>query len=324
MASMCVPAVAPHALASAASLSLGGRFATLGERIAATGGAEAEGNVLSPVLAAAVEAWQEVARQTANAAIERDWRWRDATADLRWAYFQTYQDLLALADTIGAARLAAGRAQTLAQRALSRYHTAYRELGSLLARVSESEFDRAPAAGEWPLRTVLGHVMQTDAGFLTITDWALQRRRAGDDRPLAAPDDRFGPRPETDAGGAMEVVLVRFAGLHERVLRTLSGATDAELTAPIGFWYSAEVAFQLHRFDAHLREHTIQVEKVLEAIQAPASDAWRTLRLIYRALGEAEGAALGAEALAEAPAAEAAAEIRARGDELLALLRAGG
>lgn len=321
---MRVPAVAPHARASVASLSLGGRFATLGQRIAATGGAEAEGNVLSPMLAGAVEVWRELARQTTNAAIERDWRWRDATADLRWAYFQTYQDLLALADAIGAARLAAGRAQTPAQRALSHYHIAYRELGALLARVSDSEFDRAPAVGEWPLRTVLGHVMQTDAGFLTITDWALQRRRADDGRPLAAPNDRFGPGSETDAGGAISAVLARFASLHERVLSTLTGATDAELTAPIGFWYSADVAFQLHRFDAHLREHTIQVEKVLEAIQAPASDAWRTLRLIYRALGEAEGAALGAEDLAEPPAAAAAAAIRARGDELPALLRAGG
>ncbi len=279
--------------------------------------------MLVNTLADAVAVWHPVADLTTNADMERAWHWRGVEADVRWGYFLTYEDLLALADAIAAARLAAGRPPTLAQRALARYHTAYRELGALLARVPEDAFDRAPAEGEWPLRAVLGHVMQTNAGFLTITEWAIERQRAGDDRPLAAPRERFGPRPEADAGGAMHEALARFAALHATVLEALTGTADAELTAPIGFWYTADVAFQLHRFDAHLREHTIQAEKVLEAIQPPASDAWRTLRLCYRSLGEAEGAGLGAEELAEPLAARAAAEIRARGGELLALLRAG-
>jgi len=299
-------------------------FATLGGCAAASSSAGVEEIVLSTTLADAVATWHNVADRTTNAGMEREWRWRGVEADVRWGYFRTYEALLALADAIGAARLTAGRPPTLAQRALGRYQTAYRELGALLARVSPDEFDRAPAAGEWPLRDLLGHVMQTDAGFLTITQWAIERSRGGDDRPLSAPRDLFGPRPETDAGGAMADVLARFSALHEKVLRTLTGTADAELAAPIGFWYTADVAFQLYRFDAHLREHTIQAEKVLEAILPPATDAWRTLRLCYRALGEAEGAALGAEELAEPLAAKSAAEIRARGNEILALLGAVG
>jgi len=279
--------------------------------------------VLLNTLTDALAVWHGVADLTTNTAMERDWRWRDVEADLRWAYFRTYEDLLALTDTIAAARQTAGRAPTLAQRALGRYHTAYRELGALLVRLTADEFDRAPAEGEWPLREVLGHVMRSDAGFLVVTNWALERPRAGDDRPLAAPPELFRPGPETDAGGAMSDVLARFAALHAKVLDALAGTPDAALTAPISFWYTADVAFQLHRFDAHLREHTIQVEKVLAAIQPPATDAWRTLRLCYRALGEAEGTALGAEDLAEPLATKAAAEIRARGAELLALLSAG-
>lgn len=254
--------------------------------------------------------------------MERDWSWRGVETDVRWAYFRTYEDLLALADAIGAPRIAAGRARTLAQRAMGRYQVAYRELGALLARVAEDEFDRAPAAGEWPLREVLGHVMQGDAGFLAVTSWALERQRAGDDRPLAAPRELFGPRPEADTRGAKAEVLARFASMHAKVLDALAGTADDELAAPIGFWYTADVAFQLHRFDAHLREHTIQAEKVLETILPRATDAWRTLRLCYRALGEAEGLALGAEDLAEPLAAKVAAQIHRRGEELLTLLDA--
>ena len=54
------------------------------------------------------------------------------------------------------------------------------------------------------------------------------------------------------------------------------------------------VQFRLHRFDSHLRQHTVQVEKALDALGGPPSEARRLLRLIYAALAEAEGALLNA------------------------------
>jgi hypothetical protein len=52
--------------------------------------------------------------------------------------------------------------------------------------------------------------------------------------------------------------------------------------------------YRLHRFDAHLRQHTVQAEKILASLVGPPGEALRLLRLVYRALAAVESATLGA------------------------------
>src|SRR4030067_233222 len=98
----------------------------------------------------------------------------------------------------------------------------------------------------------------------------------------------------------------RFAALrayheavHARVLRDLVSITEEEKRLPSMYWESElfPVQFLLHRFDSHLRQHTIQVEKTLEAVIGRPSEARRLLRLIYAAVAEIEGICLGAPEL---------------------------
>jgi hypothetical protein len=53
------------------------------------------------------------------------------------------------------------------------------------------------------------------------------------------------------------------------------------------------VQFRLLRFDSHLRQHTIQVEKTLEATGRGPNEARRLIRILYAALAELEAALLG-------------------------------
>src|SRR3712207_6856353 len=46
--------------------------------------------------------------------------------------------------------------------------------------------------------------------------------------------------------------------------------------------YELPLRFRLHRFDSHLRQHTIQAGKTLEGIGRAPSEAKRLLQLIYR------------------------------------------
>lgn len=211
---------------------------------------------------------------------------------VREIYYRVYQDLRALA-----ARRASARQQTRAQRIVAQHQLAWRDLCGALAGVADTELDRAPAPEEWPLRTVLEHMFEAERGFWGLTNYALRRARSHPEWPLALPDSV----PELDAvaidvSGGLADILGRFGALHARVVADFSGVTDAELDAPSGFWEDEPqvVAFRLHRFDAHLREHTIQVDKTLPGIGHPPSEAERLTRLLYNALGEAEGAALGA------------------------------
>lgn len=242
--------------------------------------------------------------------------WRGVDVDVRWLLYRTYEELRDLAARIVVERAGSGPPLTTAQRALALYHTAYRDLRGGLLTVEPAEFDRPPAEGEWALRGVLAHVMRADVGFLALSRYTVDRFRAGE-RPGPVPEAQRTPyEPLAASDGTAAEVLARYDALHERILTELLDVGEAEQAAPVVFWYEADLRFQLFRFDAHLREHMIQVDKVLEAIRPRPGDGPRTARLIYNALGEAEGAALGAPQVCANQRRDVAAAIAARADEL--------
>ena len=59
------------------------------------------------------------------------------------------------------------------------------------------------------------------------------------------------------------------------------------------------IEFRLHRFDAHLRQHTIQVEKTLLAVLGFPSEAKQLVRIVCAALADVEGILIGAETMAD-------------------------
>jgi hypothetical protein len=58
--------------------------------------------------------------------------------------------------------------------------------------------------------------------------------------------------------------------------------------------------FRLHRFDAHLRQHTIQAEKTVLAVMGVPSEAKQLARIVLAALAEVEGILFGLESISEA------------------------
>lgn len=224
---------------------------------------------------------------------QQDGLWR-GYSDTRDVFFRVYQQLRDLASRIIQQRNADGPKITTAQRILAQHQIAYRDLCGALVGVSSEEFDRQPAPDEWQLRAVLAHVMRTERGFLARIVYALQNNNA----PLAEmPEEqliRFGRR-EADPIGSMGEIMARFDALHDRVLSELGPLNDEQLSTPSLWWegYPVEIRFRMHRFDSHLREHIIQVDKTLGGIGHKPAEPERLLRLIYQALGEVEGAMIG-------------------------------
>jgi hypothetical protein len=119
------------------------------------------------------------------------------------------------------------------------------------------------------------------------------------------------PTPDGEAerrGGAiaeddsLREMLAHFTALHGRIVAAFAELPDAALDTPSIWWegHALPVRFRLHRFDAHLREHTIQVDKTLVGIGHAPTETGRLLRLLHRALGECEAALIGAPDVAEA------------------------
>ena len=243
----------------------------------------------------AVEALVRKTVGMSDAQLGEPWKWRDYDEEgLRFALLMTHHELRDLAVRLAAKRT--GRTQ--AKAILAQYHQAYRDLSGVLASVRDDDLDRPPAPEEWPVREVLKHMLGAEFGFLRVCAFALARRRAGN---AAEPTDG-----EWEAGG-VEIVAQRktavdalsaatveqarnvFAEIHMRILRELGGIADADIEAPSWFWDGAmPLRFRLHRFEEHMRQHTIQLDKTLAGIGRPPTEAQRLVRNIYNALADVE------------------------------------
>jgi hypothetical protein len=62
------------------------------------------------------------------------------------------------------------------------------------------------------------------------------------------------------------------------------------------------IRFRLHRFEEHLRQHTIQLDKTLAGIGRPPTEAYRLVRNIYNVLADVESESAPAEQLRSAAA----------------------
>lgn len=276
-------------------------------------------------LAAAVERFDRSLRGISDADLERPWAWRQYDEEgIRFAFFRTLEELTDLAAYVAVRREDAGRPLGLAARLVGRYHVAWRELWSIVDGAGEAVLDSIPAEGEWPLRTILEHLVGADLGFVVVQRNAAERRAAGLE-PARAGDawERLAGISESDFErvftGSLDEIRTLHTRVHDGVLE-LARLTDEELASESAFWDGVMPnRFRLGRFESHLRQHTIQAEKTVVATAGPPSEVDRLLLLIRRAQGEAEAAAIGAEGILEASAAPVAAAIAARASELVAL-----
>ena len=244
------------------------------------------------------QAVEALVRKTVDLSDEhmgREWKWGVYDEEgLRFALLMTHHELRDLA-----VRLAAKRpAPTQASAILAQYHQAYRDLTGALASVRTEDLDPAPAAGEWPVREVAKHALGAEYGFRMISRFGLDRRRAGKtEEPPEAEFDAYKVPFVADRKAAVdglssatvEQLRDAFATAHIRNLQELGDISDDEIDAPVWFWDGAmPLRFRLHRFEEHLRQHTIQLDKTLVAVGRGPTEAHRLVRNIYNALADVE------------------------------------
>jgi hypothetical protein len=286
--------------------------------------------VLKTSLARAVEQFADVTLGVSDSELDREWAWGAYDSEgVRFAFFRTYEELRELATKTAAERSARGTAPSTAQRILAQYHSAYRDLQAALLGIEAGQTERAPAEGEWSVRRVVAHIVGAEIGFFVVVRYALDRHRSGNGRPAEVPDEAWEAIIGEDWASIEAILDGPLAGiqsyhesLHERVLRECADIGEGELAAPSMYWEGHEMSlrFRLHRFDSHLRQHIVQIDKTLEAIGHSPNEARRLLRLIYAALAEAEGAIMGAREVSAELRREAADHIAARANEIADIL----
>lgn len=258
-----------------------------------------------------------------DADLGQPWAWGPHAEGIRFALIGSCHELRDLA-----VRLQAKRPfpPTQAQHILGQYHAAYRDLQALLLGVTEDLYNQEPVPAEWPLRLVLGHIAGAERNFFALVHYGLARQRDGEERPIRLPDgeaDRVtGPYTEFRAimeTGTLADMLAFYETAHQRVLREAATTTDVEIEGKSLWWENIEYSLRhrLHRFEMHLRQHTVQVEKTLAMLNQPPNEAKKLLRHVYNALAEVEAATFGVENLGADEQAELAATITARANEVV-------
>jgi hypothetical protein len=261
--------------------------------------------------------------------LERAWAWGSYDSEgIRFAFFRTFEQLRQLAVELGQARTRRELAISEAQHVLAQYHAAYRDLDAALLGVGSDFFHQEPAEGEWPLRRVIAHIVSADLGFYVVIRYALKRYRDNPDLPEEIPDEAWEPIMGMDedayrtlVDGPVENLREYHTGLHQRILTEFAGIRENELGVLSRYWEKEPMSlrFRLHRFESHMRQHTIQVDKTLEELGLPPNEAKRLLRLIYAALAEVEGTKIGAGEFGQDEMTTLAEQINERTDEIVGI-----
>lgn len=280
--------------------------------------------------AKSIQRFSELVRDLPDAELERDWAWGSYKSEgIRFAYFRAYEDLRDLAVQIGHQRAISEEPWPDAQRILAQYHAAYRDLQAVLLGVESQYHEIHPAEGEWTVRRVLAHVAGADMGFYVAIKFALDRYQQGADPLIEIEDETWLEiigLEDDDVDAKMAEALPGLQSfheeLHQRIMTDFSGITDYELEKPSRYWEDEmySLRFRLHRFDAHMRQHTIQMEKTLQVLGHVPSESEKLLRLIFAALAQVEGALIGTRETYQELLSESAVRIDERTREIEDLL----
>ncbi len=281
----------------------------------------------NPELSNAVQNFAALMLPLSEKDLEQKWVWKDHDGEgIRFAVFVTLQELQHLAVTLAALR----PKPTVAQHILSQYHAAYIDLQSALLGVRAEDAERAPAEGEWSIQKVYAHILSSDLTFTIIVRSALEKHFAQSWTPERVSDadaDRLAgineAEFETLIQGSLAGMRTYHQRLHQQIVDEFSALTDDELILPSTFWEETRfpIHHRLHRYEAHLAQHTVQIDKTLVAIGQPPSEAKQLLRKVYAALAEAEGVMIGMEKMVETATFATASAILERTKEIEGLLR---
>ncbi len=201
--------------------------------------------------------------------------------DVRYALYRTLEDAQEVH-----VRVSAGD-HPESRRILALAQRAFASLRALLVGLPGALLDQSPRAGEWSIREIIVHMVAVEQRYALQTQYAVDRADAD---PMRIADDRLPSLTPANVGGEIETLLARLADARAETGRRLDHVAPAGMSRPT-IWggYEVDVRFRLHRFAAHVVEHTVQCEKTLPALGWRPTEGRRIARRIAGAIGEIEG-----------------------------------
>ncbi len=232
--------------------------------------------------------------------LETPWHWKGHDEGVRFALFVTLLELRQLTVKLAAERAAGLKLPpiTNAQRILAQYHSAYMDLQASIAGLTPKKTTQLPSKKEWTVQQIYAHILEAELSFTAVLRYALENHRAKKWLPVPIPEKEY-PRlyKMKDKGfsqlmkASLKNMVIFHKEFHTRIIYEFAEISNEELTLPATFWEETRfhIGYRLHRFEAHSRQHTIQIDKTLNSIGCGPTEAKRTVRMLYSALAELNG-----------------------------------
>jgi hypothetical protein len=252
-------------------------------------------------------------------ALDREWTWNGGENELRYGFYRLYETIEAAAADARRVLATIDPAPAPAVDPITAATEARWDIHGLLAGLADEDLDRDPGGGEWTIRQTLGHVVHVQRAYAWVTAWWLGRRAEADLAP-GVPDEVTATLPDEDADamGSLAEIRARLDAIFDTGAGRLAGLGSADLAVPARWSGTAvTVGFRLARWGAHIREHTIQVEKTLVMLDRPPTETERLVRLVMDAYGRLEAAGYGRAAGVLAKAGRDGRSVQALVDEAL-------
>jgi len=257
--------------------------------------------MINQELTASVEKMAASVIMLPDGKLDTPWHWKGHDEGVRFALFVTLLELRQLSVRLAAERAAGLKLPpiTNAQRILAHYHSAYMDLQASITGLSQKKATlQLPSKKEWSVQMVYAHILEAELSFAAIIRYALENHRAGKWLPVPAAEKEF-PRlyglKEKAYTQLMKSSLNNLAVFHKefhtKILYEFAGISNDELTLPATFWEETRfhIGYRLHRFEAHSRQHTIQIDKTLNLTGGSPTEAQRIVRMLYSALADLNG-----------------------------------
>lgn len=256
--------------------------------------------MINQELTASVEKLASTIINLSDAKLDTPWHWKGHDEGIRFALFVTLLELRQLTIKLATERAAGLKLPPInnAQRILAQYHSAFMDLQASIAGLSPKKATQSPSKKEWSVQQVYAHILEGELSFTAVVRYALENHRAGKWLPVSIPKKEF-PRlyrlKEKEFSQLMKSSLKNIVAYHKefhtKILYEFAGISNEELTLPATFWEETRfhIGYRLLRYEAHSRQHTIQIDKTLNLIGCGPTEAKRIVKMLYSALADLDG-----------------------------------
>lgn len=233
--------------------------------------------------------WLKEAASFSDEILERSWKWKDYDEGIRFSIFRLMEELTALINhpkLIRDDRRISQQGEVKAY--LMRFHQVFWELKAQLAGMGEELVNTKPAPDEWTIRQTLEHILNVEWMFLGVFRYGCLLGASSEVVPAGKIPKEFidqhfdvdGHFPPNEFDCQFSELLHFYEERHQEVISSLISLKENDLDRPLTFWESEAMParFRLIRFESHLRQHLIQIQKTNQHLHNDYSELRSLLR----------------------------------------------